>query len=397
MRILNDNRLSDLFHKYIEGSASREELRELFDHIRESGQDDLLREQIIALFRQGHTQEDADGVDWEAMLARITGDAASPVKKPLIRKIAKWASVAAAVLVVIAGATIAFIYLRGAGPIAGPVASIRDTTGKDILPGGNKAVLTLANGATILLDSAGNGTLARQGGSRVVKVKSGQLAYNTGKERQAPEGNTFNTLTVPRGGQYQLILPDGTKVWLNAASSLRYPVAFTGKERKVELSGEAYFEVVHKTERPFRIQVGKEMIEDLGTHFNVHAYTEEPLMKTTLLEGSVKVGNTILKPGEQASVDKGGRITVLKDQDVNDAVAWKNGFFAFQNDNLQTVMRELARWYNVSIVYQPGAGNQQQFSGRIDRSLTLTQVLNGLAQTKAHFRIEADRKVVILP
>jgi ferric-dicitrate binding protein FerR (iron transport regulator) len=208
---------------------------------------------------------------------------------------------------------------------------------------------------------------------------------------------SFNTLTTPRGVQYRLVLPDGTAVWLNTGTSLRYPVAFTGKERKVMLTGEAYFEVKHDSKKPFRIQAGNQLIEDLGTNFNIKAYADEPVMKTTLLEGAVKVGNTILKPGEQAQVNEKGDIAVAKNINVADVMAWKNGFFVFRNDNLKTVMREIARWYDVEVIYQPNVNNNQQFSGKIDRGLTLTQVLNGLALTKARFTITDNREVVILP
>src|SRR5699024_7437317 len=273
-----------------------------------------------------------------------------------------------------------------------------------IMPGGNKAVLTLANGTKVGIDSTHNGKLAGQGNMNVVKIGSGLLAYQSGMlKAQNPKYKAnsivrYNTLTIPRGGQYQLTLSDGTKVWLNAGSSIRYPIAFNGKERRVEMTGEAYFEVVHNEKQPFKVLVNGEVIEDLGTRFNVNAYADEPAMKATLLEGAIKVKSQILRPGEQAVIAD-GQMDILKEVNTDNSVAWKNGYFAFNNANLETVMRKLARWYDIEVVYKHGIENKssmQQFSGRIGRDLTLSQILNGLKQTSAHFKIEEDSRTVIV-
>jgi ferric-dicitrate binding protein FerR (iron transport regulator) len=188
-------------------------------------------------------------------------------------------------------------------------------------------------------------------------------------------------------------LPDGTKVWLNAASSLIYPTAFSGDERTVQMTGEVYFEVTHDKKRPFKVKVGRQVIEDIGTHFNVNAYTDEPIQTTTLLEGAVSIGGHILRPGEKASVAASGTIQVSKG-DPEQAVAWKNGLFDFTDADLPTVMRQLARWYNVDIKYE-GNIPERQFNGMIGRSLTLDQVLKGLTRESVHYRIEEGNHLII--
>jgi transmembrane sensor len=278
----------------------------------------------------------------------------------------------------------------------------------DVAPGGNKATLTLANGTTIILDNAHSGALATQGNTQVLKLNDGQLQYKESSEVSPSGGDlegAFNTMSTPRGGQYQLTLSDGTKVWLNAASSLRYPATFTGKDRQVELNGEAYFEVAHNAAMPFKVNVaGKEEVEVLGTHFNINSYSDEPAVKTTLLEGSVKVTPainttistqlaTILKPGEQAQMQAGGKINRQTNVDIGKVMAWKNNIFNFNNENIESIMRQLSRWYNVDIRFEgtiPGI----KFSGEIGRNLSLKQVLSILDETRIKYRIEGKTLVI---
>ncbi|CAL1519352.1 FecR domain-containing protein [Chitinophaga sp. MM2321] len=376
--------------RYLADEADNEEWMELAAMIRTGHYDTLLQHMIDDIYEAEDGTVDMTPMRRQELFSRICAMDDSDdrvVAMPRRRDFTRWWAAASILVLAVAGAAY-FFFQKGTAPVPGePVA-----TQIDIAPGSNKALLTLSDGTVVALDSTGN-QLIRQG-NIAIRQQNGELQYATGK----PDKNMgYNTLTTPKGGQYRLVLPDGTGVWLNAASSIRYPVAFTGNERRVELSGEAYFEVVHNEKKPFRILANNQLIEDLGTQFNVNAYTEEPEMKTTLLEGSVKVGGITLKPGEQARVNKKGETTLLKNVNVADAVAWKNGFFVFRDDNLKTVMRQLSRWYDVEIIYPPDVNNKQQFSGRIDRSLTLAQVLNGLAQTKAHFSIEANRKVIILP
>lgn len=268
----------------------------------------------------------------------------------------------------------------------------------DKAPGGNKAVLTLANGTTITLDSAHTGMISQQGNATVIKREDGQLAYST-RSRQVTE-ILYNTMTTPRGGQYQLALEDGTKVWLNAASSITFPTAFTGHERRVTITGEAYFEVAHNTAMPFIVKTAGQEVRVLGTYFNINAYSDEKEIKTTLLEGSVRVSHlsetALLKPGQQASVANSTATITVQETDVHAAVAWKNGFFSFHDGDVTDIMRQLARWYDVDVKYE-GSVTHQVFTGKIDRSLTLAEVLKILERTKVHFKIEEDKRIIILP
>lgn len=263
-------------------------------------------------------------------------------------------------------------------------------------PGVNKAILTLSDGSTVILDDAKNGQVAKQAGAQIAKLANGQLVYNSLKEK--PADIVFNTLTTPRGGQFKLKLPDGSTVWLNAVSSIKYPTAFIGNERKVEITGEAYFEVAHDAEKPFKVSVGEMEVIVLGTHFNINTYNDETTVKTTLLEGSVnlaKAGALVrLKPGQQAQTGNSQAIKVVNNVDIDQVVAWKNGYFSFYKSDLQTVMRQISRWYDVDISYE-GKIPERQFGGKIDRNSNITEVLNILEESKVHFKIE-ERKIIVL-
>lgn len=263
-----------------------------------------------------------------------------------------------------------------------------------IPPGGNRAVLKLSNGDEIILDSAGKGTLAQQGQAKVVKLGNGQLSYKLSGNTSA--ATVYNTITTPRGGQYQLTLADGTKVWLNASSSLRYPVAFSGKERRVELTGEGYFEVAKNVLMPFHVQSNSMDVEVLGTHFNINSYADEPAIRTTLLEGSVRIAKggqrNTLKPGQQASVIN-GEMKVLDDVNIEEAIAWKNGMFQFKGADIETVLRQAARWYDFQFEYKGGIS--ERFSGQISRSANAEQLLKILELTgKVKFEIHGKNVVV---
>ncbi|TAN14558.1 MAG: FecR family protein [Chitinophagaceae bacterium] len=405
--LLSNDRLDYLFEHYLNNHISDSELTELFGYIRNAERDDLLKDQIMRVFKEIRPEADFDFVDWENMFSGVVRE--RPLQTEAgIKKISLWKKAAAAVLIIILGGSAGYLFMHHP-------AKHRDfaKTGKtveDILPGGNKATLTLSNGTKIILNNANNGKLASVGNVNVIKVNSGSVAYRQEPEKSDPRSkikdqrseirdqrSEINTLQTPRGGQYQLTLSDGTKVWLNAASSIRYPVEFAGNERKVGITGEVYFEVVHKEKMPFEVLAGNKIIEDIGTHFNVNAYADEYTIKTTLLEGAVKIGQVMLKPGEQAVWSGSGKIRVRDHINTTEVIAWKNGLFSFKNDNLEKVMRKLSRWYDVDVIYQPGVDNKQHFTGMIDRNLTLSQVLKGLELTNAHFRIEAGRKVEILP
>jgi transmembrane sensor len=273
---------------------------------------------------------------------------------------------------------------------------------QQIHPGGNKATLTLSNGSRIVLDDAHNGQIAKQSNINITKTAGNQIVYasaanNSDASRQFAY-QLQNTISTPNGGQYQLILPDGTKVMLNAATSLTYPAQFHGSERLVHLNGEAYFEVAKNKNMPFRVVAGTQTVEVLGTHFNINAYTDEASVKTTLLEGSVKVSsgaNSILiVPGEQAVTRiNGNNQTLTHTVDVDKETAWKNGLFSFQNDDLKFIMRQVARWYDVNVVY---AGNlpKEKFIGEISRTSNLSDVFKILELNDVHFEVQGKTVIV---
>jgi len=264
-------------------------------------------------------------------------------------------------------------------------------------PGSNKAILILSDGSSIALTNAKKGELANDKGVTINKKANGQITYTRDGVSTKQQVNAFNTVITPRGGQYQLVLSDGTKVWLNSASSLKYPVTFIGNKREIELSGEAYFEVAHNQHKPFRVISNGQVVEVLGTHFNVNAYSDEPAVKTTLLEGSVKVlSNGIIKtikPNEQVQIMDGSMSIVQVD--VTEAIAWKNGFFYFKDDDIKSVMRQLARWYNVDIKYE-GQISQREFSGEISKNIDASKLLDILSLEKINYQIE-NKTIIIKP
>ncbi|HCL04873.1 MAG TPA: iron dicitrate transport regulator FecR [Chitinophagaceae bacterium] len=273
----------------------------------------------------------------------------------------------------------------------------------DVAPGGNKAMLTLDDGSVIVLDSANNGILGEQGDVEVKKLDNGLVAYQTNKDGSVAEEKIFyNTISTPRGGEYQVTLSDGSKVWLNAASSIRFPTVFRGNDRKVQITGEVYFEVAHNDAKPFKVSAGKSAIEVLGTHFNVNAYDDEVQVRASLLEGSIKVFAAdeadqqqvkILRPGQQARMSKSGRINVVNNMDTEEVMAWKNGLFVFKSTDLRSIMRQIARWYDVDIEYKGSVG--MQFTGQITRNNNVSKVLEMLELTEeVKFKVEGKHVIV---
>lgn len=269
----------------------------------------------------------------------------------------------------------------------------------DISAGGNKAVLTLADGTRISLDDASTGEIARQSGIRVTKTADGKLIYDASARSAELIGtkgsSAYNTITTPRGGQYEVILPDGTKVWLNAASSLKYPAWFRGNERRVELNGEAYFEAAHNKDVPFRVTAGAQTVEVLGTEFNINSYADELSVKTTLLKGSVKVSainsgaSVLLKPGEQSEL-AGNQITVAA-VDAENAAAWKNGLFRFHNSDVKSVMRQYSRWYDVEVEFE-GEVPAIRLWGEVYRTVSASKALEILSYFNLKYRIVQNGK-----
>jgi hypothetical protein len=301
-------------------------------------------------------------------------------------------SVAAMILMVISIS----LYFYSNRKLAGPSVEQQFTeinTKNDILPGNNKAILILADGSRISLDDAERGLLASQGNTAITKTNSGEIVYEKNpadKKKNALVASVINTIQTPKGGKYQIRLPDGSKVWLNSASTLSYPTAFTGKERIVKLKGEAYFEIAPRKSMPFRVESDDQIVEVLGTHFNVNSYDNEDFTKTTLIEGSVKVilntrsnisGKTkLLKPGEQSSINSSKSDIKIENVDTEKAIAWKNGYFKFKNTPIQEIMREVERWYDVELIYE-GNMPTDEFTGFVSNDVNISAVLKILEQS----------------
>lgn len=299
---------------------------------------------------------------------------------PAVKRLNLWPRIAVAALVVIA-LSIGFYFVNTGSR---QLESDRIAhTKQDIAPGSNKAVLSLGNGKTVDLSSQQSG----------ITIHTGKLAYNDGTAINAAAGRMLS-LTTPKGGIYRLILPDGTSVWLNASSSLSFPATFEGAAtREVSLKGEAYFEVAKNKSVPFRVTAAGQLVEVLGTHFNISSYADDPVAKTTLLEGSIRTGGLILKPGEQAIV-KDGRAKA-EQANIEETIGWKNGYFIFENESITSIMKKISRWYNVDVVYE-GEIPSDNFGGRVSRSGYVSEILKTLELTgKVHFKVEGRRITVI--
>lgn len=271
--------------------------------------------------------------------------------------------------------------------------------GADIAPGTNKAILTLSNGQKITVTDSLSGQLASENGITVSKTAEGLLVYKIAENVRKLSPEKYNTIETPKGGKYQIILPDGTKIWLNAASTLKYPASFSNySERRVELSGEAYFEVTKDKAHPFIVKTERQEVEVLGTHFNVNSYKDEPDTKTTLLEGSVKINARgipaiVIKPGEQALASANN--IYVKTVDVAQAIDWKNDEFVFKNENLASIMRKISRWYDVEIEFIDDKAAKESFSGSLSRQNSVSEVLKTLELTdRVHFEIDG-RKITV--
>lgn len=269
------------------------------------------------------------------------------------------------------------------------------TVSNDVPAGGNKAILTLSNGSRISLTDASNGELANQAGLKIIKTRDGELVYEV-TPVSGDAAVRYNTIETPKGGQYQVNLPDGTRVWLNAASSVRFPATFSNvSQRKVELNGEAYFEVVHARNKPFKVIAAGQEVEVLGTHFNINAYADEPAVVTSLLEGSVKITHNLetemLLPGEQAEVKDYIRVKKIE----GDVIAWKNGVTSFKDAEITTIMRQIARWYDVEIKYK-GEIPKKMFNGDVLRSANLSEFIKVMEFSGLHFKVEG-RTITVMP
>ncbi|SFB90333.1 FecR family protein [Spirosoma endophyticum] len=410
-------RQGDLIAKYLKGELSHPEREELADWIAQSEHNRALFEKLTEKDTLGQELDRFGPGDKEAAWERIAAETGHTQTARTTYIGTRLGQLVAAALVIVISGLLVYQVVYKDTPTQ-PVAQQLN----DILPGGNKAVLTLADASQINLDDATNGEIARQSDMVITKTADGQLVYDLSKATAASSSQrvpvvAYNTITTPRGGKFRVILPDGSKVWLNAASSLKYPTKFLSHERQVELNGEAYFEITHvKTSpnvaRPFRVCSEGQVVEVLGTHFNINSYSDEKSVKTTLLEGKVKVIKTlanvssnrpngktasalILKPGEQAQLASGNRpnLNLIAQADLEEAVAWKNGQFHFKDTDLPTIMRQIARWYDVKVGYQ-GKIPDMKFRGRISRDVPLSQIFQILQLSGVNFKLDG-RKITV--
>jgi transmembrane sensor len=384
-------RTNELFTKYMDGSCSPaewEELLVLVMGIRETDTE-MLSEPLLQLWEQARRKELPSSVhlvDREKLFATITG-----TPRIGFRQLAAAAIIG--VLLMAAG----MLYLvrsNEAAPVPDPVMA----QAEKVRPGVDKAVLVLGDGKRILLDSSARGVLSRQGNTTLINF-SGKLAYqpHSGKGGRTGQAVAYNSVVTARANQYQLVLPDGTTVWLNAVSSIRFPTAFTGPDRTVEITGEAYFEVAKDVSKPFVVKAGGIKVAVLGTRFNINAYPDEAAVTTSLVEGSVRVTSAdrtgLLTPGQEASLPANGELTIGAGN-VALAVAWKDGYFQFDRASLPEVLRQIGRWYDLAIQY-PEKVRDRWFKGKIQRSLPLSGVLNLLKKGGVGFSIEGKTLTVL--
>lgn len=382
--------IQSLIDKYLAGTATPEELRQLNEWYHSF--DDA----TVTVTAGSATEEQVEERLKGRLLHTIGGARPAVLRKHYLWRL----SAAAAAILMLVGSY--YFLARPNKQVAGTTLprSVDKEAPGNILPGGNKAVLTLADGSHIVLDTAADGTLRALAGVNIQKQEDGLLVYMVNGKRVTEKDQAFfNTITTPRGGQYQVTLSDGTKVWLNAASSIRFPVVFTGTERRIVITGEAYLEVAKNKAMPFRVDAAGTEVEVLGTHFNVNAYADEPSVETSLLEGRVRVSvpssqsSTVIQPGERASVSKTGAIDVATPADVQEAVAWKNGRFQFKSTDLHSLLRQVARWYDVDVIYN---GNVNlHFTGQLSRAESVTAIFKKLELTgEVHFKINGKTIIV---
>ena len=391
---MQQEEVQKLVEKYLHNSASAEETEKLFQWYRSEMNTDSEW--------NFDPQEDEENLK-SFIFSKIDVPDLAERQIPVYRRYYSLAAAATVLIFLVSGL---YFYIKKDQIQTAPVpvkVAVKQKV-KDIQPGGIKAILTLSDGKQIVLDDSQNGVVINQGGIKIHKNSKGIIEYTliksaneqSSKEKQEIQ-TVYNTIQTPVGGKFQLNLADGSKVWLNSASSLRFPVFFAGDTREVELKGEAYFEV-SKNDKKFSVRSGNQTVEVLGTHFNINAYSDEPSITTTLIEGAVRVielntkKSQILKPGEQSKVDREIRI---QRKDTQAELAWKEGYFYFENASIQTVMRQLSRWYGITARYE-AALPEHHFEGAIATNLTLLEVLEILEKSNIHFRLEG-KEVVVMP
>ncbi|CAL1516814.1 hypothetical protein MMC2321_00538 [Chitinophaga sp. MM2321] len=384
------SRLEYLFNCYVHRSCTIEEEKAFMELLDRSENEAEIRTLVKEFVETADTEVHMDNHVAASILQNILQKDKSrlvPVKggKAILRP---WMQVAAAALLLIAGGILWSTLQKDKNEAGTNIASITESN-SSVGPGGDHALLTMADGSTVVLDSVQNGSFGE--GSAKVTKQNGVLIYTAPASTAAVAPVSFNTLATPRGGEFKVVLPDGSKVWLNAASSLRFPTVFAGRKREVELTGEAYFEIAKNKEKPFQVKVGDMSINVLGTHFNVNAYMDDDAIKTSLIEGSVKITkgkiSDLLKPGEQAVLRKKSDRAEIRAVNMDEVVAWKNGLFEFDGVDISIIMSQISRWYDVDVVYT-GKVPEHVFEGKISRDAQLSDVLKILELSNVKFTVE---------
>ncbi|WP_299286027.1 FecR family protein [uncultured Mucilaginibacter sp.] len=403
---MNEAKLKRLLHAYFNNTISPADCLELLEYLKTADVgkiEDYISEDLLKL-DEGPELKPMQARDiWKQITsdarytniaAHVTDNQSLAVK--LYRK--TWFKVAASLLIFLTVGLI-FFNRQFSQPVVGKRYVKHENTAV-ILPGSTKATLTTANGEVLVLEQAANGLIAKSGNIKVLKTHSGQIVYNLRDQKQLSsiQQVSYNTLTTPKGGEYQVVLADGTKIWLNAASSITYPTAFNGKERRIKLIGEAYFEVAKDARKPFYVNTANGQIMVLGTHFNISAYPDDEVTSTTLLEGAVQVtknqSSSLLKPGQQASISRGSDYISIAEAKIDEVMAWKNGYFIFDEDNIADIMKKVSRWYDVDVQYH-GLINDQKFGGTFHRSKSIVELLHYLEKIgNIHFLITGRRITV---
>lgn len=367
-----------LAQKWVDGTINEEELREYTDWLNQIDPDTVVNIPAnIASDKDAHKEK-----IYKELQRRIKRESPRQ-KKPVYRRTLQWAAVLTGISIL----SYFTYYFATDKKESSPQATIQPAP-TDIEPGTNGAILTLANGKVIVLDTASNGTLD----NNVLKSIEAIVFEAPAKD----EPVQYNTLITPRARQQQLVLPDGSRIWLNAESSIRFPTAFTGNTREIEISGEVYFEINPNKAKPFVVNVEKSSIIVLGTHFNVMAYPNEAFLETTLLEGAVSFNNNsnkiVLKPGEQSRLSQNKQIQLVTNPDIDMVMAWKNGFQSFKKTDIAAILRQIKRWYDVEVEYEGNIPPEITFTGEIPREVTLSQLLNALESKQVHFILDAAHK-----
>jgi transmembrane sensor len=390
-------RIQYLFQRCYEQTATTAERAEFLSLVSQTQHE----EEVNKLIEETYSLQPVDRPDEQtsrSILAAIldTQKAATVAVHRIHFLKTTWFRYAAAIIILFGIGSYLYLYISNQKEKPSVTQTNPNPVLNDVAPGGNKAILTLADGSKIVLDSAKSGQLAREANATITKSADGKIVYDA--DEKLGDGLLFNTLATPRGGQYQLTLPDGSQVWLNAESSITYPTAFTEKERIVSIAGEAYFEVAKDSRKPFKVVIGNATIEVLGTHFNVNTYKEELTKNITLLEGSVRLTNSVhtslvLKPGQQGQL-KDHQLSLAANPDVEQVMAWKNGIFQFERTPIKNALRQFERWYNVEVVYAKEPPSTL-VSGKMQRSLNLSQVLSILKGLEIQYRIEGKKLIIL--